>query len=199
MNTKLPRLLVLDDDVDWLMQVPLIFDGECEVEGFATIDKGMHAVQFGTYDIILLDLNFDGDRRDGLDLFRRIHAVDKGADVIVISAETDKDRLVSIFNAGVSQFVAKPASPDQIREAVRTTLRTREIRFNAINLATSTDNKSEPTLCGSSLVMQRLEAVRAFSCERETSKLSKVGITHHTFHHPFRQTLAAILFVHIVS
>jgi len=156
MNNQLPRVLVLDDDQDWLMQVPLILDGECAVEGFPTVDQGMQAVQQGTYDIILLDLNFEGDNRDGLDLFRRIHAVDRGADVIVISAETHHERLVSIFNAGVSQFLTKPATPDQVREAVRRTLRNREMRFKAMNLAMASESKKGPILIGSSLAMQRL-------------------------------------------
>jgi DNA-binding NtrC family response regulator len=156
MNHQLPRILVLDDDQDWLMQVPLILDGECVVDGYPTVDQGMQAIQQGAYDIILLDLNFDGDNRDGLDLFRRIHAVDSGADVIVISAETHQERLASVFNAGVSQFITKPATPDQIREAVRRTLRNREMRFKALNLAMKSDDKKAPILIGSSLVMQRL-------------------------------------------
>ncbi len=157
--TKLPKILALDDDQDWLDQIPLILEDECEVESYPTVDQGMQAIQSGTYDIILLDLNFEGDNRDGFDLFRRIHGVDRGADIIVISAESEKNRLISIFNAGVSQFIAKPASPDQIREAVRATLRNRQIRCKAINLATTNDPKKGPALIGQSMAMNLLREV----------------------------------------
>ena len=57
--TKLPKILALDDDQDWLDQIPLILEDECEVESYPTVDQGMQAIQSGTYDIILLDLNFE--------------------------------------------------------------------------------------------------------------------------------------------
>ena len=174
MSTQLPRILAIDDDQDWLNQIPMILDGECIVDGFPTVDQGMQAIQQGDYDIILLDINFDGDSRSGLDLFRRIHAVDRGADVIVISAETNGDRLVAIFNAGATMSVAKPASPDQVREAVRKTLRNREIRFRALHLATSTDPKLGPILIGNSPVMLRLRAdiLRVVNCKAENILLT---------------------------
>lgn len=156
MNTHLSKILAIDDDEDWLMQIPLILDGECDVDAYPTVDQGLQAVQYGNYDIILLDINFEGDPRNGLDIFRRIHSVDRGADVIVVSGETDRNNLLAVFNAGVSQFLAKPSTPDQLREAVRATMRSREIRFKALHLATTTDTKKGPTLVGSSLAMKKL-------------------------------------------
>src|SRR5689334_5598783 len=107
----LPKILVLDDDQTWLDQAPMILEDECLVESYLTIDQGIQAISTQFYDIVLLDLNFAGDSRNGLDVFRQIHAMDRGADVIVISGETNPKRLIDLFNAGVSQFISKPAQP----------------------------------------------------------------------------------------
>lgn len=83
MNRQI-KVLALDDDTSWLSQVPLILEDQCEVVTASTIDQGIAAIQSHFFDVILLDMNFEGDPRSGLDVFRLIHAADKGADVIVI-------------------------------------------------------------------------------------------------------------------
>ena len=157
MNQRLPRVLAIDDDSVWLNQIPLILEDECEVEVYSTINQGIQAVETQFYDIVLLDLNFDGDARTGLDIFRHIHAADRGTDVIVISAETKPEKLIQILNAGVTQFVSKPPKPDDVRNAVRLTLQQREMRLRAINMAArSAEDGCEVHLVGSSPQIQKL-------------------------------------------
>lgn len=155
MSERLPRVLAIDDDPVWLEQIPLILEDECAVDTFSSIDQGIQAVESQFCDVILLDLNFSGDPRTGLDVFRHIHAADQGADVIVISAETKPERLIQIMNAGVTQFVPKPARPDDIRNAVRMTLQQRAIRLKALNMASQSDD-GDASLIGSSHAMQKL-------------------------------------------
>jgi len=159
----LPKILAIDDDASWLEQVPLILEDECQVDCYPTIDQGIQAIAADYYDIVLLDLNFDGDSRTGLDLFNRIQAQDRGIDVIVISAETHTDRLIKIFNAGVSRFISKPATPDAVRSAVRKTLEEREMRARAIHRELA--GKDGPVLLGKSPASQRLreEILRVIS------------------------------------
>jgi len=135
MSDRKPRILAVDDDQEWLDMLPMVFEDECQVDTFTTIDQGISAVESQFYDIILLDLNFDGDSRTGHDVFRHIYAADRGADVIVISGETRPDKLIEILNAGVTQFIPKPAGPDSVRSAVRSTLEQRELRLRAVNMA----------------------------------------------------------------
>ncbi len=156
---KLPRVLALDDDSIWLTQLSLILEDECEFESYPTIDQGLEAIERNFYDIILLDLNFDNDVRSGLDVFRHIYAADRGADVIVISAETKPDRLIQILNAGVTQFVPKPAQPNEVRAAVRVTLQQRELRLRAMNIASQVNSENSVThFIGSSPKVQYLRS-----------------------------------------
>lgn len=152
---KTPKILALDDDATWLDQIPLVFeDLGFEIHSYANIDQGLIAVENYFYDVVLLDLNFAGDRRTGLDVFRRIVAKDSEVDVIVISGETDPKRLIEIMNSGITHFIPKPASLKEIRESVATTLRKRQLRRDAI-LSTT---KKGTLLVGSSTSAIKLKA-----------------------------------------
>ena len=153
-TNTLPKVLAIDDDASWLEQIPLMLEDTCQVAGYPTIDQGLEAIANDYFDVILLDLNFVGDNRTGLDAFRRIQALDRGVDVIVISAETNPERLINLFNAGVSQFIPKPATPERIRQAIRKTLEQRELRARAFDRETA--GKERPLLVGRSPAIQRL-------------------------------------------
>lgn len=155
MMERKPRILVIDDDPTWLEQVPMILEDSCDVDTYETIDQGLQAVDAHFYDVVLLDLNFEGDSRSGLDIFRKIHAIDRETDVIVISGETDHRRLIEIFNAGVAQFIPKMSSVEEIRQAVDRALRDRETRRRASEHLTQ---KSKTPLIGNSPQMQKLRS-----------------------------------------
>lgn len=153
----LPRVMAVDDDPVWLEQVPLILEEDCTVEAFSCIDQGLKAIEIEFYDIVLLDLNFDGDPRTGIEIFNKIHALDQGVDVIVISAETNPKRLIEVFNAGITRFIAKPASPSEIRSEVRKVLQQREARRELALMAQPDLNGRANPLFGQSPVMKKLQ------------------------------------------
>ena len=150
-----PKLLVIDDDQVWLDQVPMLFEDDCDVDAYPSIDQGIEAVTRHFYDVVLLDLNFEGDTRTGLEVFQRIHALDRETDVIVISGETDHRKLIEVFNAGVSRFLPKMSEAAEVRKIVYDTLKDRETRLQA--LASATD-ASGVSLIGNSPQMQKLRA-----------------------------------------
>lgn len=150
------RVLAIDDDSSWLSQIPLILEDECEVVTIDSIDQGISAIQGNFFDVILLDMNFDNDPRSGIDIFRMIQAADKGADVIVISGETEPERLIHIMNAGVTSFLPKPVSPDRIRVAVKKAFAQREQRLQSLEMQLS--NSGLVNLIGKSPAIQKLRS-----------------------------------------
>lgn len=154
---RLPRVLAVDDDPVWLEQVPVILEEVCAVETFPTIDQGLKAIEVEFYDIVLLDLNFDGDPRTGIEIFNKIHSLDQGVDVIVVSAETNPRRLIEVFNAGITRFIAKPASPSEIRAEVRKVLQQRESRRELALLAHPGLNGRANPLVGQAPAMKKLQ------------------------------------------
>ena len=153
---RLPKVLAVDDDISWLEQVPVILEEQCEVHTCKTIDEALIAIELTYFDIVLLDLNFENDARDGLAVFKKIHSLDRGADVIVISGETNPSVLIQVFNSGVSQYIAKPASPKEIREKVQFILDQREIKRRTLEL-TLRSSGSQAALIGSSAAMRKLK------------------------------------------
>lgn len=150
-----PKLLAIDDDPRWLSQIPLIFeDQNIEVHTYANIDQGLIAIENNFYDVVLLDLNFTGDQRTGLDVFRRISATDSEVSVIVISGETKPKRLIEIMNAGITHFIPKPTGPNEIRTAVFESIKRRQLQKE---IMLRTDNLST-LLIGSTSKAMKLKA-----------------------------------------
>ena len=170
-----PKLLALDDDKSWLSQIPLIFEDECDVQCYSTIDQGIEALNSQFFDVILLDINFSGDPRSGLDVFRILQATDMGADVIVVSGETNPNRLIQIMNAGVTHFLTKPVPPDEITSAVETLIARREMRLRALNLLE--EKKSGVSLIGSSLPMRKLREEISFAVNSNVKDIILLGET----------------------
>ncbi len=151
---KRPKVLAIDDDRYWLIQIPLILEDTCEVATRSTIDHGMSAIEEHFYDVILLDMNFINDPRSGIDVFRMIKAKDHSADVIVISGETRPDKLVQIMNAGITSFLPKPCTPDQIRSAIANAVHAKKMKLRALNLGMETSDRYQ--LIGRSDKMRRV-------------------------------------------
>lgn len=129
---KLPRILAVDDDPSWLSQIPLIFEDEAEVVTSETISDALIKLSESFFDIVFLDLNFEGEHRTGLDVFKKIAELDSQIDVIVISGETRMERIVEVCNAGVSRILQKPVVPNRLRDEVFAVLATRKRRREAL-------------------------------------------------------------------
>lgn len=152
---RVPRILALDDDSEWLSQIPIMFeDHGYQIDLYTNIDQGLMAIENLFYDVVLLDMNFVGDSRTGLDIFRKIAAKDSEVDVIVISGETNPHKLIEVMNAGITQFIPKPAQVDQIRDSVQKSIRRKELRRHSIIL----NQSKSAIIVGSSKVILDLKA-----------------------------------------
>ncbi len=154
MSFGLARILVVDDDISFLEQMPDILEGFGEIDCFPTIDQGLSAVTSKFYDVAVLDLNFENEQRTGLDIFRRILSLDRGVDVIMITGETDPRRIFDLVNAGVSRFIPKSGSIEEIRQQVRSILEERSVRRQALEQSMAKNGGG--ALIGRSKAMNRI-------------------------------------------
>lgn len=146
------QILAIDDDTTWLGQIPMILEEEAVIVPASTVDEGIKLLSQYYFDAIILDLNFDGDERTGSNIFGQIKAVANGANIIVISGETEARRLIEVFNAGVSKFLPKPASTHEIRSAINEILEERARRFRIKSLIES----EKVSLVGSSRAINEI-------------------------------------------
>lgn len=66
------------------------------------------------FDVVLTDWNMP--IMDGLTLLKEIRKLNTEIPVIMITTESDRARVVAAVEAGVSDYLVKPFSPDVLRE-----------------------------------------------------------------------------------
>ena len=78
---------------------------------------GNEAVQIfipGHFDLVLTDWNMPG--KTGLEVTQAIRAQDPNVPIIMITTEAEKQRVVAAIQAGVTDYLVKPFTPDMLRE-----------------------------------------------------------------------------------
>ena len=68
----------------------------------------------GEFDLVLTDWNMPG--QPGIEVARAIRAQDAKVPIIMITTEADKERVVQAVQAGVTDYLLKPFTPDALRE-----------------------------------------------------------------------------------
>jgi two-component system response regulator LytT len=81
-----------------------------------TLHEAMEFVEKGSLDLVLLDLNLNGE--NGFDMLKS--AVSQSFHTIVISAY--RDQAITSFEYGVLDFVPKPFSQDRLEQALNRTI-----------------------------------------------------------------------------
>jgi len=68
----------------------------------------------GTFDLVLTDWNMPG--KTGLQVIQAIRAQDAKVPIIMITTEAEKRRVLEAVQAGVTDYLVKPFTPDTLRE-----------------------------------------------------------------------------------
>ena len=117
------RVLIVDDQpaICTALQVLLeIYGFECLVaEGPAEALEIVHSEPLG---VIIQDMNFTEDTtsgREGIELFRKIHAHDPALPVLLMTAWTSLDTAVLLVKEGASDYLAKPWDDEKLVASVR--------------------------------------------------------------------------------
>ena len=87
----------------------------------ATGPEALEAVRGERFDLVLLDIGLPG--MSGLDVLGGIRAVDAALPVIMLTARTSLEDVVSGLDAGASDYVTKPFRFDELLARVRSRLR----------------------------------------------------------------------------
>jgi sigma-B regulation protein RsbU (phosphoserine phosphatase) len=133
-----PRILIADDQPDLIDALRLLL----KPEGFAldavnSPDAALTAVRGGTFDLLLMDLNYTGDTTsgvEGIDLLTRIRAMDASLPVVVMTGWGSVDLAVEAMRRGVRDFVQKPWDNGALVAMLRTEIEQgRERRQKALD------------------------------------------------------------------
>lgn len=118
-----PRILIADDQPDLLDALRLLLKGEdIQMEAVTSPDAALRALERGTYDLLLMDLNYTGDTtsgREGIDLLARVQALDEMLPVVAMTGWGSVDLAVEAMRRGVRNFVQKPWDNRQLVAMLR--------------------------------------------------------------------------------
>jgi phosphoserine phosphatase RsbU/P len=111
-ETMPPRTLIADDQPDVLEALSLLLKSE----GYQTdvADSPTHVLDSlsnKVFDLVLIDLNYSRDTtsgQEGLELLRRIRALDENLPIVAMTAWGNVELAVEAMQQGASDFVLKP-------------------------------------------------------------------------------------------
>jgi len=112
------KVLVVDDEKNIRSVLAEALDGpELSVRSAVNGEDALQQLAAEGADVVLLDLKMPG--MDGLDVLRRVRESWPDTRVLVITAHGTVPLVVEAMKLGAVEFIEKPFSPEEVREAVR--------------------------------------------------------------------------------
>jgi DNA-binding NtrC family response regulator len=155
-NSKAARILVVDDDramcqllSDLLREdgyaVDVSYDGESAIEKHKT----------GRFDLTITDLMMP--KMKGVELIQRLHEIDGGAPVLLITAFGTIESAVEAMRAGAFHYVTKPFHNEEILIQVKRALEQQRLQKELKRLRTEVQARERfQNIIGQSAAMQRI-------------------------------------------
>ncbi len=123
MILKNARILIIDDDTDVLVALRLLLKSVVkEVVAEKNPNQIPSLLQSGTFDVIILDMNFNGlvnTGNEGIFWLNKIKQHSPGSDVILITAYGDIDLAIRSLKEGASDFLVKPWKNEKILSSLQ--------------------------------------------------------------------------------
>jgi two-component system, NtrC family, nitrogen regulation response regulator NtrX len=137
-----PRILVIDDEAAIRESLRMIL--EYEDYGFLGASSGQEAlalVQRDRPDLVLLDIKMPG--MDGMEVLRKLHALDETLPVVMISGHGTTSTAVDAIKSGAIDFLDKPLSSERVIVTLQNVLKQQELRQENRELKLAMESKYE--------------------------------------------------------
>ncbi|HYK35256.1 sigma-54 dependent transcriptional regulator [Alloacidobacterium sp.] len=119
-----PRVLIADDQPHILDALELLLEPEgFQVEKVRSPMMVLEALQSGSFDALLVDLNYTRDTtsgKEGLDLLTQIKSLDSHVPIIVMTAWANVEVAVEAMRRGARDFIPKPWDNARLLTILRT-------------------------------------------------------------------------------
>jgi DNA-binding response OmpR family regulator len=122
-----PHILVMEDDLNVAKGLEMVLSEDgFDVNLAGTGELAMEAFRKKRFDLLVADLRLPDI--DGMEVIRKVRAQKPGTEVIVITGYGTTATAVEAMKLGVSDFLPKPFTEDQIKSAITHALKTEEER-----------------------------------------------------------------------
>src|SRR5829696_4849658 len=137
-----PRILVIDDEGAIRDSLRMILEYEdYQFAGAASGQEGLALVQRERPDLVLLDIKMPG--MDGLEVLRKLHALDETLPIVMISGHGTTATAVDAIRSGATDFLDKPLSSERVIVTLRNALTQSELRTENRELKLAMESKYE--------------------------------------------------------
>jgi two-component system, NtrC family, response regulator AlgB len=153
------RVLVVDDEKNIRQTMATAVESmNHEVMTAATSEEVLRQMEVNAFQVVLLDLKLQ--QESGLDLLGAILRRDPNVSVVMVTAYASIETAVEAMRRGAYDFLAKPCTPDQVRQVLNRIARTRELENRVVELESRLQAESaEFDLESEAPIMQKALAV----------------------------------------
>lgn len=128
-----PTILIVDDDgVMCHTLSDVLKKMSYDVTSVQSGEDALHSLREGPFDLILLDIVLPD--MSGLDVLKKIRAIDGDAFVIMMTAYADVQTAVTAMKAGAYDYINKPFELEELRLTIRKALETKELKGEVLRL-----------------------------------------------------------------
>ena len=128
------EILIIEDHVDLANILSLnLSDLDCNVTHADDGLKGLHFIENGSYDLVILDLMLPG--MDGLEICRRIRNQNNYTPVLMLTSKSSEIDRVLGLEIGADDYVTKPFSVREVVARIKALFR----RVEAFSISSSSD------------------------------------------------------------
>jgi two-component system nitrogen regulation response regulator NtrX len=136
------RILVIDDEAAIRDSLRMILEYEdYQFLGASSGQEGIAQVQRERPDLVLLDIKMPG--MDGIEVLRKLHALDETLPVVMISGHGTTATAVEAIRSGAVDFLDKPLSSERVIVTLQNALRQSELRSENRELKLAMEAKYE--------------------------------------------------------
>jgi two-component system nitrogen regulation response regulator GlnG len=166
------RVLIIDDDRSVLHMVQHSLEKlQIEVLSASSADEGLKLVEEHRPDVVLLDILMP--RMNGLEVFGKIHAIDRRLPVIFITAEAGSESAIEAMQLGAYDYLAKPLELSKLNNLVSKALETRRLMSVPVAVAVREEEKA-PSSTGDLFVGRSAGMLEVF---KAIGRVSKQNVT----------------------
>jgi two-component system nitrogen regulation response regulator GlnG len=115
--TPKPTILIVDEELAIRESFTLILEDQARIISVATGEAAVKRFADESVDLVFLDIRMPG--MDGIEVLKRIKAIDASVPVVMVTAVNDVQKASACVRAGAFNYIVKPFDIDQILEMAR--------------------------------------------------------------------------------
>jgi len=150
------NILIVDDEFSVRDSLKAWFEQDgYSVDTAENANVALQKLRDRPWDVVLADIKMPG--MDGIELQRRIHAIDADIAVIMLTAYASVDTAVQALKQGAYDYITKPIDPDDLSHLVRNALEQRRLKAENAQLHSTLDQVCKlDEIVGESPAMRRV-------------------------------------------